>query len=130
MQDPNAVKVLFIAGVGPIVRDPDPSRKLYADDLGIAFKEESGGYRHTEALQGARSFALWPLPQAAQSCFGTEVWPADIPDPRGSSSKWTTSRTPPRYSNVGATGCSSGIGRSRGVKRSVASYPRKDCWLP
>ena len=82
MQDLNAVKVLFIAGFGPIVRDPSPSRKLYADDLGIAFKEESGGYRHTEALQGARSFALWPLSQAAQSCFGTELWPADVPVPQ------------------------------------------------
>ena len=82
MQDLNAVKVLFIAGFGPIVRDPDLSRKLYANDLGIGFKEESGGYRHTEALQGARSFALWPLSQAAQSCFGTELWPADVPVPQ------------------------------------------------
>lgn len=82
MQDANVVTVLFIAGFGPIVRDAAPSRKLYADDLGLSFKEESGGYLHTEALQGARTFALWPLSQAAQSCFGTDSWPDDIPVPQ------------------------------------------------
>ena len=82
MPDANGVKVLFIAGFGPIVRHAAPSRKLYAGDLGLAFKEESGGYLHTEALQGAKTFALWPLSQAAQSCFGKESWPGDIPVPQ------------------------------------------------
>lgn len=82
MQDANVVKVLFIAGFGPIARDAAPSRKLYAADLGLAFKEETGGYLHTEALQGAKTFALWPLSQAAESCFGRESWPDDIPVPQ------------------------------------------------
>ena len=82
MQDADAVKVLFIAGFGPIVRDAAPSRKLYAGDLGLAFKEETGGYLHTETLPGAKTFALWPLSQAAQSCFGKDAWPRDIPVPQ------------------------------------------------
>jgi hypothetical protein len=41
----------------------------------------SSCWRHTEALQGAKTFALWPLSQAAQSCFGRDVWPSDIPAP-------------------------------------------------
>jgi hypothetical protein len=82
MQEASVVKVLFIAGFGPIVRDGAPSRKLYVNDLGLTFKEESGGYLHTEALQGARTFALWPLSQAAQSCFGRDSWPGDIPVPQ------------------------------------------------
>jgi hypothetical protein len=81
MPDTDAVKVLFIAGFGSIVRDAAASRKLYADDLGLVFKEESGGYLHTEALQGAKTFALWPLSQAAQSCFDKRSWPGDIPVP-------------------------------------------------
>lgn len=40
------VTVLFIAGFGPIVRDAAASRKLYNHNLGIFFKEESGGYLH------------------------------------------------------------------------------------
>ena len=75
-------KVLFIAGFGPIVREPAQSRKLYVQTFGIQFKEEAGGYLHTEALDGAKTFALWPLPQAAQSCFGKDVWPAEIPVPQ------------------------------------------------
>ena len=76
------VKVLFIAGFGPIVREATASRKLYRQILGISFKEEDGGYLHTEALKGAKSFALWPLSQAAQSCFGKDAWPDEIPLPQ------------------------------------------------
>jgi hypothetical protein len=78
----DAVDVLFIAGFGPVVRDAAPARKLYIDDLGILFTEEAGGYLHTEALQGAKTFALWPLSEAAQSCFGSSSWPRDIPVPQ------------------------------------------------
>lgn len=76
------IKVLFVAGFGPIVRDATASRKLYNQILGIDFTEEAGGYLHTEALKGANSFALWALSQAAQSCFGKESWPDDVPAPQ------------------------------------------------
>ena len=74
--------ILFIAGFGPIVRDTATSRKLYGDAMRIAFKEEAGDYLHTEALDGAKTFALWPLSQAAQSCFGTDSWPDSVPVPQ------------------------------------------------
>ena len=72
MRDVSAVKLLFIAGFGPIDRNVAESRKLYGEGFGIPFKEELDGYLHTEAVQGARSFALWPLSQAALSCFGKD----------------------------------------------------------
>jgi catechol 2,3-dioxygenase-like lactoylglutathione lyase family enzyme len=75
----DGVKVLFVTGFGPIVRD-DASRAFYADHLGIELKEEHG-YRHTETLDGVKAFALWPLSQAAESCFGTKEWPGDKPVP-------------------------------------------------
>lgn len=74
--------VLFIAGFGPIVRDTAASRSLYCQALGIPFKEETGGYLHTEALNGAKHFALWPLSEAAQSCYGKDAWPDDVPVPQ------------------------------------------------
>ena len=52
------IKILFIAGFGSIVRDSAASRALYCDAVGIGFKEEAGGYLHTEKLKGANSFAL------------------------------------------------------------------------
>ena len=76
------MKVLFIAGFGPIARDVETSRRLYEDALGITFKVEDGDYRHTEDLAGAKGFAVWPLAQAAESCFGTEAWPADLAVPQ------------------------------------------------
>ena len=76
------MKVLFVAGFGPIASDVEESRRLYEDALGITFKVEDGGYRHTEELEGAKTFAVWPLAEAAESCFGTRVWPADVTRPQ------------------------------------------------
>jgi len=75
-------KISFIAGFGPIVRDAASSRKLYQEAFGIPFKEEEGGYLHTEGVEGAKHFALWPLPMAAQSCFGRDTWPQELPIPQ------------------------------------------------
>jgi catechol 2,3-dioxygenase-like lactoylglutathione lyase family enzyme len=82
VQEKGKLKVLFIAGFGPIVSDTEESRRLYRDVLGIPFKEESDGYLHTEAVPGAKTFALWPLSQAAQSCFGKDSWPKHITTPQ------------------------------------------------
>ena len=76
------IRVLFIAGFGPIVREATASRNLYSQMLGISLKEETDGYLHTEALKGANSFALWPLSQAAKSCFGKDSWPKEVPAPQ------------------------------------------------
>jgi catechol 2,3-dioxygenase-like lactoylglutathione lyase family enzyme len=76
------LKVLFIAGFGPIASDVPASRRLYEEALGIDFKAEEGDYLHTEKLDGARAFAVWPLSQAAESCFGKETWPADVVRPQ------------------------------------------------
>lgn len=43
------------------------SGKSEVEALDISFKEESGGYLHTNALQGAKELALWPLSQASES---------------------------------------------------------------
>lgn len=76
------LEVLFIAGFGPIDRDVAQSRALYGEGLGISFQEDAGGYLYTGALDGAKHFALWPLAQAAQSCFGTDAWPEEVPVPQ------------------------------------------------
>jgi hypothetical protein len=83
MNELGNVKVVFVAGFGPIVRDAVASRRLYGEALGVRLKEETGGYLHTDGLEGAKTFALWPLSQAAQSCFGKDSWLAEIPAPQG-----------------------------------------------
>ena len=81
MRANHKLKVLFVAGFGPIVRDQKSSENFYVENLGLSFTKEEGGYMHTDKIEGVRHFALWPLAQAAQSCFGTDAWPADIPVP-------------------------------------------------
>ena len=82
MKTPKNIDVLFVAGFGPIVRDPAASRKFYSEALGLPFKEDANGYLHTGELDGVKHFALWPLAQAAESCFGTDQWPGDLPVPQ------------------------------------------------
>ena len=82
MNEIGVTSVLFVAGFGPIVHDTAASRKLYEQAFGISFKEETGGYLHTADLKGVKEFALWPLSQAAQSCFGKDSWPNNVPTPQ------------------------------------------------
>lgn len=76
------MKVSFVAGFGPIVRDVDSSRAFWGAGLGIGLKEAAADYWTNDDLDGVKAFALWPLSQAAQSCFGSERWPDNIPAPQ------------------------------------------------
>lgn len=76
------IEILFIAGFGPISTRHQESRKLYTEVLGIPMDEMNDGYLHTSKLTGSRYFAIWPLEQAAESCFGKPQWPSDIPVPQ------------------------------------------------
>ncbi len=82
MSDISGLKVLFVAGFGPVVKDPAASNAFYMDALGLPLEKQAGaGYYHAEKLDGVRHFALWPLSQAAQSCFGVDAWPPNVPEP-------------------------------------------------
>lgn len=76
------MKVSFVAGFGPIVRDTETSRAFWGGGLNIALEEAAPGYWTNDDLEGIKAFALWPLTQAAESTFGTETWPTDVPVPQ------------------------------------------------
>ena len=78
---PGKFKVLFVAGFGPILRDASKSYEFYVDALGLSLQRD-GDYLHTGELQGVKHLALWPLSQAAQSCFGSDAWPSHFPVPQ------------------------------------------------
>jgi hypothetical protein len=73
--------IQFVAGFAPIAVDPAISLELYRDALGLPLKGD-GEYKSTSNLEGVKHFGVWPLLHAAQSCFGTDVWPEDIPPPQ------------------------------------------------
>jgi catechol 2,3-dioxygenase-like lactoylglutathione lyase family enzyme len=85
VQQFEGIKVLFVSGFGPVVRDAAESRRFYKDTLGLPLEPQQGGdpgYFHSEKIAGTKHFALWPLEDAANSCFGQKAWPKDFPVPQ------------------------------------------------
>jgi catechol 2,3-dioxygenase-like lactoylglutathione lyase family enzyme len=79
------VRTQFIASFAVITDDPAASRRLYVDAFGLPLEAAEGDdYLHSERIDGAKHFGVWPLTQAAQACFGTPDWPADRPVPQAS----------------------------------------------
>jgi catechol 2,3-dioxygenase-like lactoylglutathione lyase family enzyme len=77
------VKVEWIASIAVVAADPATSRELYVDALGLPLEADAGGdYFHSERIGGSKHFGVWPLAQAAQACFGTDVWPSNRPVPQ------------------------------------------------
>jgi catechol 2,3-dioxygenase-like lactoylglutathione lyase family enzyme len=72
----------FVSTVALIAPDPPRSRRLYIDTLGLPLASDGGEYFHTEQLPGTRHFAVWPLSQAAEACFGSDQWPAHLAVPQ------------------------------------------------
>jgi catechol 2,3-dioxygenase-like lactoylglutathione lyase family enzyme len=67
-----------IATLAVITPDPVKSRELFIDALGLPLEASPGSdYFHSEQIEGSKHFAIWPLSQAAQACFGTPDWPTD-----------------------------------------------------
>ncbi|PJD68682.1 glyoxalase [Enterobacter kobei] len=81
------IDVLFVAGFGPISRDSASSAAFYIHTLGLPLKPMEGNSDYLLAevgqLKGVKHFAVWPLTQAAMSCFGEEQWPAEHPISQG-----------------------------------------------
>ena len=74
------MKVMFVAGFGPIVRDMDASLRFYRDTIGMPLEEK--GDVSTEKVDGVKHFGLWPLAEAAESCFGSHEWPTNMTAPQ------------------------------------------------
>lgn len=74
------MKIRSIAGFATISADPQASHNLYQGALGLRMKE-IGEYRCLDRFPGCNHFGVWPLQMAAQTCFGLDIWPIDIPVP-------------------------------------------------
>jgi len=78
------VNIEFVASFSPIVVDVSSARSFYGEALGIDFEGGDEDYAFTERLDGVKHLGLWPLSAAADACFGTPSWPADLPRPQAS----------------------------------------------
>lgn len=79
-------EVLFVAGFGPITQNQQQSSEFYLNILALPLKPMEGNSRYLtceqDQLGGVKHFALWPLDQAALSCFSHNIWPEDITIPQ------------------------------------------------
>ena len=76
------MEILFVAGFAPIVPNPAEGASFYRDTLGLPLQVVSGDYIAVDGFDGSKHLGVWPLADAAQSCFGTTEWPAHIPIPQ------------------------------------------------
>lgn len=79
------MQIEFIASFATVSPDVAASHRLYVDALGLPLEHAPGDdYLHSSDIEGSKHFGVWPLSQAAQSCFGTPDWPADVDVPQAS----------------------------------------------
>jgi catechol 2,3-dioxygenase-like lactoylglutathione lyase family enzyme len=79
------MKIEFLSTIAVIAPQPQVSRKLYVDALGLPLEGAGGdAYHHSEQIEGCKSFGVWPLAEAAEACFGAPRWPADRAVPQAS----------------------------------------------
>jgi catechol 2,3-dioxygenase-like lactoylglutathione lyase family enzyme len=78
--------IRFVAGVAVITTDPVQDKSLFVEALGLPLRPpisvEGSEYVYSEDVEGTKHFGVWPLGEAAQTCFGTEVWPDTHPVPQ------------------------------------------------
>jgi len=77
-----------IASFAVITTDAPADRRLFVDTMGLPLhgpeEVEGSDYVFSDAVEGAKHFGVWPLSEAAESCFGTTTWPETHPVPQAS----------------------------------------------
>ena len=74
------MKIEFVAGVAVISENLPESKALFVDALGLPL--EGDDYPSSGEISGLHHFGVWSLQAAAQSCFGQDQWPEEVPVPR------------------------------------------------
>jgi catechol 2,3-dioxygenase-like lactoylglutathione lyase family enzyme len=74
----------MVSTVAVITAHPSESRHLFVKTLGLPLEGEGDGYYSSGDIPGCKHFGVWPLSEAAQSCFGTSTWPEDLIVPQAS----------------------------------------------
>lgn len=74
--------IVFVAGFAAISSDPSAANAFYRDTLGLPLETVNGDYVAVDGFGGVKHLGVWPLAEAANSCFGTPTWPEGMPPPQ------------------------------------------------
>jgi len=113
------MKVSFVAGFGPIVREVDASRAFWGSGLGIELQEAAPDYWTNDGLEGVKAFGLWPLSQAnpaSTAIPGQATFPSLRPGSSWTSSPSKPSRPPSRSFRALDIECSAACAKNRGAR--------------
>jgi catechol 2,3-dioxygenase-like lactoylglutathione lyase family enzyme len=77
-----SMDILFVAGFAPIAPDPSLSVPFYRDTLALPLESVNGDYVAVDGFGGTKHLGVWPLADAATSCFGSPDWPDDVAVPQ------------------------------------------------
>ncbi len=78
------MNVSMISTVAVITAEPARGRQLFTEVLGLPLEGEGDSYYSSGNIPGCNHFGVWPLTEAAQSCFGAPEWPAELVVPQAS----------------------------------------------
>jgi hypothetical protein len=82
------VDVKFIASFSIVTAHPADDHRLFRNALGLPLEPPStvsgSDYLFSERIGGAKHFGVWPLAEAAETCFGEKEWPGSHPVPQAS----------------------------------------------
>ncbi len=78
------MQIRFVAGFSVITSEPAADRTLFVEALGLplAAATEDADYVYSQDVPGAKHLGVWPLADAARSCFGSPAWPDTHPVPQ------------------------------------------------
>lgn len=78
------MQILFVAGFSVITSEPAADRTLFTEALGLPLTPaaEDSAYVYSQEVPGAKHLGVWPLADAARSCFGSPTWPDSHPVPQ------------------------------------------------
>jgi hypothetical protein len=83
-----AMDIQMIASFAVISTDPVADRALFVGTMGLPLHGPEdvadSAYLYSDQIPGAKHFGVWPLAEAAESCFGTPAWPDTHPVPQAS----------------------------------------------
>jgi catechol 2,3-dioxygenase-like lactoylglutathione lyase family enzyme len=78
------MNISMVATVAVISAEPSQGRQLFIEALGLPLEGEGESYYSSGKIPGCNHFGVWPLSEAAESCFGTSEWPKDLTVPQAS----------------------------------------------
>jgi catechol 2,3-dioxygenase-like lactoylglutathione lyase family enzyme len=77
------MKIVSVASFALVTQNQAANKELFIGALGLPLNRHEGDeYYFTEEFPGSNHFGLWPLSQAAEACFGTSEWPAELTTPQ------------------------------------------------